>query len=104
MTSEPFTDQPARKAIYRYEVPVDGQVHAIELSGKILHVASRRPEVVEFWALSSGGVSITRRFRVYGTGHTLPEGPVTMCGTALDRDYVWHLVDVSNVPVEVPAA
>ena len=35
--------------IYRYEVPVDGDWHALP-AGQPLHVACRRPMIVEFWA------------------------------------------------------
>ena len=50
-------------AIYRYGVPVDGDWRELELSGAILHVASRDPQVVDVWALSSGGPSVTRTFQ-----------------------------------------
>lgn len=80
--------------IHRYEVPVDDQWHALELSGAILHVASRRPEVVEVWALVAGP-EMRREFRVFGTGQPLPEDiDVHMYrGTALAADgrLVWHL-------------
>lgn len=59
--------------IYRYEVPVDDQWHTLELSGAILHVAARRPEVVELWAFESGGPRMRREFRVFGTGQPMPE-------------------------------
>ena len=34
--------------IHRYQVPVDDQVHVIELNGTPAHVGCRDPEVVEF--------------------------------------------------------
>lgn len=79
--------------IFRYEVPVDDQWHDIPLSGAIYHVASRRPHVVEFWALA-GGPDVRRTFRVFGTGHPLPEqfkhrGSCFVGGGHL----VWHLVE-----------
>lgn len=83
-------------AIYRYEIPVDGEWHVLSLSGAIHHVACRdRPDVVEVWALSSGGPTVTRSFRVYGTGHPLPEHPVTYRGTAFAAGgrLVWHLME-----------
>lgn len=35
-------------AVFRYEVPVDDQWHAIEFDGDIVHVAARDPGYVEF--------------------------------------------------------
>jgi hypothetical protein len=78
--------------IWRYVVPVDDRWHELVLSGAILHVASRRADEVDVWALSSGGPEVAREFRVFGTGHPLPEG-VTHRGTALDGPYVWHLME-----------
>lgn len=81
-------------AIFRYEVPVDDRWHRIELSGALYSVGCRTIDVVEFWALSSGGPAISRDFRVYGTGHPLPAefeyvGTAVAPGGAL----VWHLVE-----------
>jgi hypothetical protein len=82
--------------ILRYEVPVDDQWHEHGLSGAILHIASRRPDVVEFWALDSGGAPYPRRFRVYGTGHPIDGDPEPAYrGTALAAggSLVWHLME-----------
>lgn len=78
--------------IYRYEVPVDDKWYVHELSGGIKHVACRRHGVVEFWALHSGGPTIRRAFRVFGTGQPLPD-LVEHRGTALDGGFVWHLME-----------
>ncbi len=78
--------------IYRYEVPVDDQWYAHELSGAVLHVVGRRRGVVEFWALHSGGPQVPRSFRVFGTGQPLPGG-VKHVGTVLDGPLVWHLME-----------
>jgi hypothetical protein len=86
--------------VLRYEVPVDDEWHFHDLSGAILHVAARQPDVVEFWAYSSGGPTLTRAFTVFGTGHPLPEwatpdrhrGSVITAGGAL----VWHLFEATT--------
>lgn len=80
--------------IYRYEVPVDDQWHTITC-GPPLHVACRRHDVVEFWAypLGEGADKFVdeQRFRVYGTGHPIPD-EVIHVGTALTPGgLVWHL-------------
>jgi len=84
--------------VYRYTVPIDDQWHAHDLSGAILHVDCRNYDVAEFWALSTGGPPITRHFRVFGTGHTVP-GSATHHGTALspgDGMFVWHLFEAAD--------
>lgn len=81
-------------AIYRYEVPVDDRWHPLQLSGSILHVACRNPRAVEVWALHVDGPTVTRSFRVYGTGHPLPPG-IEYIGTAIapGGQLVWHLIE-----------
>jgi hypothetical protein len=83
-------------AIFRYEVPVDDEWHALQLSGPVLHVDVRlRPNVVEVWALSTNrqGPELTQHFRVFGTGQPLPDG-VRHVGTALvPGGLVWHLME-----------
>lgn len=81
-------------AIYRYEVPVDDRWHPLQLSGEVLHVDCRNARVVELWAMHHEGPKAVRSFRVYGTGHPLPDG-VDYIGTAIapGGQLVWHLVE-----------
>jgi hypothetical protein len=78
--------------IWRYSVPIDDRWHAFDLSGAVVHVASRQPDAVDFWALNSGGPQRVRRFRVFGTGHPLPDA-ATYVGTAPAGPFVWHLME-----------
>lgn len=78
--------------ILRYEVPVDDEWHTVAIAGEVVHVASRRPDVVEFWAEHRGDFwAADRKFRVYGTGQSHVEG--RHVGTALvdGQPLVWHL-------------
>jgi hypothetical protein len=89
------------KAIHRYEVPVDDRWHTLNLSGEVLHVASRRPDVVEVWAVAdTDGRSHPRRFCAFGTGQPLPEEPVRYVGSAFAANgaLVWHLMEGGLVP------
>lgn len=79
-------------AVHRYEIPVDNQWHTLELSGAIVHIATRSANKVEVWALDSGGPLVARSFRVYGTGHDLPDS-ARHVGTALTGRLVWHLME-----------
>jgi hypothetical protein len=83
------------EAIYRYEVPIDGDWHTLPLSGAVLHVDCRAPGTVELWALRSGGPELSRAFQVVGTGQPLPAGWKRHVGTCLspDRQLVWHVVE-----------
>jgi len=81
--------------IHRYEVPVDGAWHDLELGGDVLHVAARRPETVELWALAGLYPPRRRSFRAFGTGHDIPAaGQLAHRGTALaPGGLVWHLME-----------
>lgn len=80
--------------VLRFQVPVDDQWHALQLSGPIVHVASRNPRTVELWALDTGRPSRHRGFRVFGTGQPLPPD-VAHIGTALagGGELIWHLFE-----------
>lgn len=79
--------------IYRYEVPVDDRWHRLVLTGPILHVASRRPEVVEVWALANDHRPEVCELRAFGTGQPLPADAHRYVGTALVGRLVWHLYE-----------
>jgi hypothetical protein len=86
-------------AIYRYQVPVDGQVYRIELTGEIVHVGTRVINEVEIWAIhDADGPKRERCFVVVGTGHPLPDAFLQVVGTAIvppSGRLVWHLVEVT---------
>ncbi len=84
-------------SIFRYEVPVDDQWHVLELRGDVVHVAARRPDVVEVWAehRHDSTRKLTRRFRVYGTGQPDVEGMHVGTAVAADGRLVWHLREAS---------
>jgi hypothetical protein len=85
------------RSVYRYEIPVDDQWWFVELSGPIIHVATRSAKYMEIWALT-GAEPKARSFRVFGTGQPLPDdapdclvhiGSDIVPGGAL----VWHLFE-----------
>ena len=85
--------------IRRYEIPVDDQWHTVELTDlRILHVAARRPDTVEFWTWHYPGCpNMSKTFRVFGTGQPLPVDweRLQHHGTAIAADgrLVWHLFE-----------
>jgi hypothetical protein len=90
-------------AIYRYEVPVDDRWHRIDLTGPVVHVASRSPEIVEFWAIHDDALPTTAvPFRVYGTGHPIERREaLRYVGSALAAGgrLVWHLLASGDGPL-----
>lgn len=88
--------------VLRYQVPVDDAWHTIRVRGNIVHVATRSPEIVEFWTYVCDGEA-ERTFRVFGTGAPIPESgaqtiPVYV-GTALTPQVagVWHLFELVSL-------
>lgn len=81
-------------AVYRHGVPVDGRWHTVGLTGPVVHVGCRQPELVELWALAGAAPMRPRTFRVFGTGHPLPDD-VAFVGTAIvpGGELVWHLFE-----------
>lgn len=85
---------PGTASIFRYEVPVDDEWHTVRLSGPIVHVATRRLDVVELWATTNGFGAYDVDLMVVGTGHPYPSADVEHVGTAIvpGGAYVWHLL------------
>ena len=83
------------RLIYRYEIPVDDQWHAIELTGDVVHVGCRSIYIVELWAIHTDRPTKRRGFRAYGTGQPIPDD-VTHVGTAIapGDHLVWHLMEL----------
>lgn len=89
------------RRIFRYEVPVDDQWHTIPLSGAVVQVDAQRPDVVEFWAFHCPGApQLARKFRVFGTGHPMPDEARTHVGAVVVAApfgrLVWHLMEHTN--------
>jgi hypothetical protein len=93
------------KTIYRYEVPVDHEVHEVELWGDPLAVGSRQRGVVEFWAFAVDGAdTTTRRLLAAGTGDDIDRDALYW-GTTADASgpgLIWHLVELPPVGTALP--
>lgn len=84
------------RAMYRYVVSVDDQEHVIPLSHSPVAVAAIGPFSVEFWAEHTMNAPLVMRsFRVFGTGHELPENARWAGTCARTEDgLVWHLYEL----------
>jgi hypothetical protein len=80
--------------VHRFEVPVDNQWHQHWLNGSLLHVAARRPSVVEFWAQYNTEADLfSREYIVVPTGAELPDVAGWLhAGTCISGAHVYHLV------------
>jgi hypothetical protein len=93
------------RTMFRYLVPIDDRAHAIPLSGSPVAVAfdfggGWADSSVEFWAESAEGApQVNRAFRVFGTGHPLPEG-AKWRGTCprTPQGLVFHLYELPCAP------
>lgn len=97
------------KTVHRYEVQIDDRWHEFTLTGRIVHVACRGESLyapVQFWALVEDLSPYTASFRVFGTGHEVPER-AQYVGTAFSPPrtamfalppgkFVWHLFELEN--------
>lgn len=85
------------RTVWKFEVPVDDDWHEIELPApaKIVHVGTQPGGMpgyrkITFWAEvdPSSQQTYRRKFRIYGTGHTISGQHV---GSTFDGPFVWHL-------------
>lgn len=84
------------RQIFRQVVPVDDCWHTLELSGPIVHVATRLEDAVEFWFIDDPAQPVTAHaFRVVGTGEPFGPAVANYIGAAITPSgkYVWHLVE-----------
>lgn len=92
------------KTIYKYAVPVAGEIHSFDLPrpAEIIRVASQHdfPGTVFFWAVVDPAVTDTRRrhFTVVGTGHIWPVVSARYIGSAevANGVLVWHLLELDS--------
>ena len=91
------------RRMYRYIVPLDDHAHTFELTSDPVHVAAPADRIheVEFWAEHDPDApTVTRAFRVFGTGQPLPDH-ARWVGTC-DRTplgLVWHLYEWAQAEV-----
>ncbi len=83
------------KTVFRYEVPVDDAAHDKLLQGDIVKVEAKSLYIVEFWAEKHPSMTpVPRLFRVYGTGHSVPESAKHVGTCSRASGIVWHLYEL----------
>lgn len=86
------------RTIYKYSVPVDDQIHEIEIpieSEITLVQCQNAIDIVNFWAeVYTDRELETQRYRVVGTGHEIHPNERVIGSTMPTPSLVWHLVKV----------
>lgn len=90
------------KVVWKYAVPVTGYDVLVTLpkDARIVHVGSQSIDTVMMWCISEEvwATPEKRIFRVFGTGHEIPDD-YSYIGTALPIDeLVWHLFERIEEP------
>ncbi len=89
--------------VVRMEIPADGKVHALRMTGHLIHAECLQPGVLEIWAVEGGHEPITRFFRIYRDGEPiLADGPgeAWHVRTVRDGDITfWHLFQGLREPL-----
>lgn len=87
------------KTIFKYEVPIDDQIHTIPLPSyaKVLHVGMQQEGHVTFWAfILTDRPTIDRYYTVVGTGQAIEHGVLQFVGSVFDGPFVWHLLEITD--------
>ena len=86
-------------AVWKYTVPVDDADHTYQFgSGSpVLHVAAESLDLVAFWIENRTlDRKINRKFRVFGTGHSIPDMAVWRGTVPIpSAGIVWHLYETT---------
>lgn len=78
--------------VHKFPLLIDGE-NRIEVDGSsaVLHVGMQ--SMVTIWlCVDTEGQKRTRTFRIFGTGHEIPEGYLP-CGSCFDGPFVWHVFE-----------
>lgn len=83
------------RTVWKFEVPVDGQPHTLNLPAGADIVAAVSMAVMAFWATVDDAQKVTdpRTFEVIGTGHPEPFEKRQHLGVAQAGPLVWHLYE-----------
>jgi hypothetical protein len=84
------------RTIFRATIPVNDEWAVLELTGPIIHVATRGEDYIEIWFIHDPNTEpATRAFRVVGTGHPMAPALAHHVGTAItpSGEFVWHLME-----------
>jgi len=90
------------KAVWKYPLEaVDEMQISMPANAVVLHVGTQMKRQPCMWVLvSPTSERVTRIFRIYGTGHTIPENPGSYMGSFLLEEgvLVFHVFEAAAEP------
>jgi len=82
------------KKIWKYSVPVEDSFTIILPSGARILTIQRQAGVARMWVLlDESNPPVVRRFKTFGTGHSIDTENLTYVGTYQDMQFVWHVFE-----------
>jgi len=81
---------------YKISSDTSDQVGVLMPARAVIRAVGMENHAICAWAETPGGdpLTVTRTFRVIGTGRYLPDG--TYLGTVFQGPYVWHVYEVAS--------
>lgn len=93
--------------VFKYEGvgPLDDSVPVSMAPGRIIHaefapLSTNAKQRITIW-VEVGNFHphlVTRRFQIFGTGHTIPAGSAHLV-SQLDEIFVWHLYEIIETEI-----
>jgi hypothetical protein len=93
------------KVIFRYRLDIaDNPKVDLPAGAEVLSVGPPRDgaDLLDLWALVHGDSHIrltsAREFRIFGTGHPMPDDPGRFVGTVPTHEgrFIWHVFEVTS--------
>lgn len=83
-----------KTAIYKYPfAPVDSFAIDMPAPAEVLHVDCQRGQPCMWVLVWPDGETVTRRFRLVGTGHEFDSKSLRYLATFQQSPFVWHLFE-----------
>jgi len=82
------------KTIWKFELPIEGTIE-MPIGAEILGVQVQRDEP-RLWAMvDPSAPKEKRQFKIYGTGHTMPDNPGKYVGTfqIAEGTFIFHVFE-----------
>lgn len=85
------------RTVWKYPIKFGDTIELIMPFGAQILKFDTQDGVLMIWALVYDSVALqTRRFRLVGTGHPLPDYGLVHIGTCFHGPFVWHLFEVNE--------
>ena len=82
------------RRVYKYPIQLSDMVELSMPAGARVLLVAAQHGVGTMWAeVDDLALYEVRRFRIFGTGHAIPDDSLIHVGSFLDGDFVWHLFE-----------